>query len=388
MIFAVNRQIVRAWLVLVLVATGIWTGQASAEDAVSLFPVRSSEAEAIRYGYVDAEGQVVIDFRFVSAGRFSEGLAVVAPPSDGGPADRRFGVINMAGQWVVEPEYLRIGEFEDGIAWAMLAGAERPQFVVLRRTQTGIQASEPIDGRPLSCSDGRIICAQRQPQGDRMVAVDRQGETVVATGDHGVQRIWPYSDGLARANTRDEQGRWASGYIDLSGRWVIQPQFPMAESFHEGLAAVVVDSGSIEHDEAGISVTDAGWGYIRRDGSVAIPGPFDEAGVFSEGFAAVEPMTGPDLYGYIDHDGRQRIAPRFIEAEPFREGLAAVVVQRHGKQLWAFVDHGGSWVIDPRFDEVESFDGGLARVETDNRSGLINREGRWIWIDGRGNVGG
>ncbi len=43
----------------------------------------------------------------------------------------------------------------------------------------------------------------------------------------------------------DANGRW--GFIDKTGRYVIQPQFSQADSFHEGLAPVMKESSNLTH---------------------------------------------------------------------------------------------------------------------------------------------
>ena len=50
-----------------------------------------------------------------------------------------------------------------------------------------------------------------------------------------------FSDGLARVCTGISYGQW--GYIDKTGKYVITPQFDYADDFHEGLANIVKGPG-------------------------------------------------------------------------------------------------------------------------------------------------
>jgi hypothetical protein len=77
------------------------------------------------------------------------------------------------------------------------------------------------------------------------------------------------------------------GFIDKTGKVVIEPQFDGAESFSEGLAAVKV---------GGVNGNGGKYGYIDRMGKFAIALQFDEAASFSEGLAAVK--VG-NKWGYI-----------------------------------------------------------------------------------------
>ena len=62
------------------------------------------------------------------------------------------------------------------------------------------------------------------------------------------------------------------GFIDKSGKVVIEPQFDDVGAFIEGLAWVKKDGK---------------WGFIDKSGKVVIEPQFDGAGDFSEGLAWV-----------------------------------------------------------------------------------------------------
>ena len=63
------------------------------------------------------------------------------------------------------------------------------------------------------------------------------------------------------------------------------------------------------------------YGFIDKSGKVVIEPQFDGASNFSEGFACVEK---DDKWGFIDKNGKVVIEPQFDDAEPFSEGLAKV----------------------------------------------------------------
>ena len=90
------------------------------------------------------------------------------------------------------------------------------------------------------------------------------------------------------------------------------------------------------------------WGYIDRSGRIVINPQFEEAGDFSEGLARVK-MGGK--WGYIDRTGRFLINPQFEEAGDFSQGLARVKLG--GK--WGYVDRRGEIVISPQFSEASDF---------------------------------
>ena len=89
-----------------------------------------------------------------------------------------------------------------------------------------------------------------------------------------------------------DTGKW--GYIDKTGKIVIQPQFSYVEAFSDGLAAVKI------HDN-----DDEKWGYIDKTGKIVIQPQFSQAGTFSEGLATVLIENGTKKnYVMIDKTGK------------------------------------------------------------------------------------
>ena len=99
---------------------------------------------------------------------------------------------------------------------------------------------------------------------------------------------------------------------------------------------------------------------------------------YTDGLAAVQVGKTSDpagTWGYIDKQGRMAIPPAFREAESFQNGLAAV---QQG-ELWGYIDTRGEWVIKPRFTRATGFNAeGTALVELDERDVLVNRQGQIV----------
>lgn len=73
---------------------------------------------ALVYGYVDAQGKVVIEPCFAEASDFSEGLAAVRIQKTTGTfrMGDQWGYINRHGQWVIQLRFNEAGGFKDGLA--------------------------------------------------------------------------------------------------------------------------------------------------------------------------------------------------------------------------------------------------------------------------------
>ena len=93
------------------------------------------------------------------------------------------------------------------------------------------------------------------------------------------------------------------GYIDRTGKVVIEPQQRRSGRFHDGLATVRVGRK---------------WGFIDTTGAIAIEARFDYAGAFSGGHAPVEVA---DRWGLTDRHGDSTAEPRY-ERTSLRPGGA------------------------------------------------------------------
>jgi hypothetical protein len=175
----------------------------------------------------------------------------------------------------------------------------------------------------------------------------------------------------ARLRPVQQNGKW--GYIDVTGKIVIEPRFAWAEEFSEGLAAFENEDG--KH------------GYIDETGKVIIEPVFDNWTEFSEGLAAVSVNFE---WGYIDKTGTWVIQPQFAVGRPFSDGMALVGVPLNGKVTFppgpvkhVFIDKTGRVVIDSKDDILNgSFSEGFAAVQFITSKGpdevIIDKTGKVI----------
>jgi len=210
------------------------------------------------WGFMNREGNQVIPFDFTNAGRFSGGVAPVmighhnSQDEDGNwYSSARWGVIDQAGNTVVPFEYTWIGNFVEGVAIAF-----------------------PVDG-------------------DGVVLLDRSGTVIVPSGRY--TNIHDFSEGLAAvraAYTNGGEPAW--GFINRHGYSVINPRFNFVGAFSEGFAPVSI--GGWE-DVNGERINNERWGFIDREGNVVVPIEFHEVRAFSEGLAWVRQG---DLWGLLE----------------------------------------------------------------------------------------
>ncbi|MBS3030609.1 MAG: WG repeat-containing protein [Dolichospermum sp. DET50] len=180
------------------------------------------------------------------------------------------------------------------------------------------------------------------------------------------------------------------GYIDQTGRVVIQPQFDSADDFSEGMAVIRIGKKygyvdtmgellippqfdfTLDFSEGLAMVNiDNKYGYISKNGQLIIPPQFDDASDFYEGLTMVEI---DNKYGYIGKNGQFVIPPQFDDAWDFCESLARIKIDNK----YGYIGKSGQFVIPPQFDDACSFYEGLARIKIDNKYGYIGKSGQFI----------
>jgi hypothetical protein len=209
---------------------------------------------------------------------------------------------------------------------------------------------------------------------DRHGFIDENGNVKFMLPEE-VYTIFAFSEGLAVAGKRvtDTNGRW--GFIDETGKYVIDAKFVMVKPFSEGLAAVVFK----DNENAYRTV-----GYIDQSGRMVIPPQFSgedlsERG-FSEGLAAVKVYKdGKGKWGYIDKSGKVVIEPQFAAAGPFSQERAMVGIAEPSWTIdykWGFIDTEGRWIAKPQYKSAGEFSEGLASVLMNDKVGFIDLRGQ------------
>ena len=136
------------------------------------------------WGYINKEGEMVVEPKFHGAGNFHEGLAVVK-------VEWARGYIDREGNYVVEPKYQYAGPFQDGKARVMLDDV----WEYIDREGKSIGEAEPV----------------------------RMEEDSV-----------PLEEPVPTAKGKK------FGYAEGDGKFVIKPSFIQAKPFSEDRAAVLV----------------------------------------------------------------------------------------------------------------------------------------------------
>ncbi|MFI7073968.1 WG repeat-containing protein [Micromonospora sediminicola] len=211
------------------------------------YPVPTFDEEQQLWGYADADGELVVAYRYAEAQPFHEGLAWVRRPEAS-----RWALIDGTGAALIEANngYRAVGPFSEGLSWVSMDGKGRWMAV----DQMNIVKIPPgyEEARPFRNG----LAAVRQNGG--WGAVDRTGAVVVPTRYHGLGTSLAdgrhldgfTSDGLAVVELAGRRG-----VVDRGGRVVVAPAYPTL----------------VVHPVAFLVTTESGrWGALDRRGEPLI----------------------------------------------------------------------------------------------------------------------
>jgi len=244
-------------------------------------PIRAARWDP--WGFLDANGSVVVQPRFRNVEDYSEGLSLVDDGNSMSFIDRqgrtafrlpdnvqnadsfscgramvvvgtrrpkpaeddvsemgmpewsnlRTGFISPEGSMVIKPVYTAAGSFTEGLA-----------PVSMTKDARFTSCEDEIDGLPAFSAGGKS---------QKWGFIDTTGKLVIPMKFTWVSQ---FSDGLARVY---DKGKW--GFIDKTGAFVIPPRYEWVKSFKNGIAFAVLDGMIILIDRQGKTIVNTGSGY-------------------------------------------------------------------------------------------------------------------------------
>lgn len=327
-----------------------------------LAPVCKNE----KWGYIDNEGNVVIDFQYDAAAPFSEGMAMVAKYE-------KTGFIDTTGNLVIDCKYEDAGDegFQDGVVrvykdgeWGVIDKEENiivsfGKYFRIREFKNGIAQVEGEIRRDWSSESGYI---------------DTKGNEIISLSLDNLGLKYFCEDlavkSTAKYNSSNSIGETKYGYVNSKQNVVIDPKYKVAGDFSEGLAYVSEDGEN--------------YGFIDKEGNLVIDYQFKLAQNFSNGYAMV--ANEDKKCGVIDTKGNLVVDYQYGYISNFSEGFACVINDINDENAkCGFINTKGELVIDMVYDakgtsliKYGAFSDGLAAVCKNGKWGYINYDGKVI----------
>jgi hypothetical protein len=266
-----------------------------------------------KYSLIDKQGKTVAEIPYRVLGDFHDGLATVqrarSTDANGNTVPSAYGYINRDGKVVIEPRFMPAGPFPDDGKGLAVGGLNREWVyfdktgnIILRVSMEGKDRADAFHDGLLRWKEG-FYWGYRNASGewaipakfddvtdfkDGLARVEREGKWLwIDTAGNTVEapareRIGKTSEGLTLFREGDRLG-----YLKADG----SPAFPFrkygeARDFSCGMARVKVDGR---------------YGFLDAAGNLKIPNVYASAGDFENCLAMV---LSKDGWAYIDPEGK------------------------------------------------------------------------------------
>ncbi len=269
---------------------------------------RAGTANGQRF-FTDNEGKKLFDgATFYNAHEFSGNYCPVSKMVNG---LELYGVINIKGKMVIEPAYSTIENdyFRTGYFKVGKKADNKYQFGIV--DSVGKLAIPPLYTDLKTVNNG-VVRAQIKYTKWGLLSINNETLTPFS-----YDYIGPWSDGLARVSI-DKNYKSNYGYIDQSGKVVIECQYAVATNFENGIALV----------QKGKKI-----GFINSKNETAIDFLFDD---YKEIVDVVKDAGSTS--GFSESN------KRFMMEEGY------IVVSKNGK--WGYIDAKGVEVIPFEYDQI------------------------------------
>lgn len=266
--------------------------------------------------FLDNKGNEL--FRSSSFGRFHDGLATSRQGD-------LIGFVDKTGKMVIPAKYDYTGDFSDGLCWVTSpqSGSLIGFIDTTGKLVVPFQYEWPSERQPADFHEG-LCPVMVDPDHEYFGYIDTTGKRAfpgIYFGDVD------FSEGLACVSEiikTDGENIVKIGYIDTTGKMVINLPEDNGGPFHGGVAPVRTPGGAIYFiDKTGKQVFELDKRYKTVEH-------------YGEGTWIV--WDGENM-GYIDNTGKTIVPCRYYAYKPFSEGLAAVRESKDGR--WGFVDKKG-----------------------------------------------
>ncbi|HEX2944844.1 MAG TPA: WG repeat-containing protein [Clostridia bacterium] len=225
--------------------------------------------------------------------------------------------------------------------------------------------------------------------------IDSTGKFVIEPLFSQVERF--QDNGLAIAGKDDKYG-----IIDVTGRFIAEPVYDYINNYSEGLAIAYDQKGSVVLDESGRALSDKYsyigsyknkraiyqtkskdgtliYGYLDETGKPVIKAAYQNATDFEGGRASV--MISEQQYALIDLSGNTIKTFNYTYVGRISDGM--MEFRKIGNDKSGYLDINGNIVIQPAFSYAGAFEEGIATASIrdasdNNRYGLIDRTGRFV----------
>ena len=315
---------------------------------VYLFPAEFKDIGGGKWGYINEKGTFVLPPKYEMARDFQEnGLAIIQ-------LNNLTGIINTDGYFIVKPKYETISPFSEGRATAI----DDEGFKVL--DESGKEITSKAYSFIGDYQEGRAAAANTKEHGEYLYGyLNRRGNEVIPLSYESAS---DFQDG--KALVKMKEGSYA--LIDLTGKVLNSYSYPFVDDYGEGMLAFRKSN-------------DGKWGYMDESGKVLIEPKYMGTQRFAEEKAIVN--VDHNHYGLIDKHGKYIIKPQYsslinLGENRYALGKAQDPERPYLFQKYAIADSTGHIYTGFIYNGVSKYKDGIASAYNDELTFFIDKRGQ------------
>lgn len=332
------------------------------------------DADTELWGYIDVHGKTVIKPQFMEAGSFINGSTAVKEPEGG------FGIIDRRGKFIVEPIYRAISYFKEGFARA--EDMETGEYWLLN--EEGEKVFGPYKGAYLF-HNGKALVNETEKNRDWFF-IDKKGKKYPFNEEVQIVMAKWYGDDFWTENAYLD---FSEGYPEIiNDNYVavnekgeaISPEYKFLDSFDKnGYALATIQEGEDEF-----------YGIVDKQYNWVIEPEYSYLYNFQYGYAIAKKKEWKeggradyivmDLKGNVVFTDWKEDEIMLYPASLSKGNPLPAYTEKNDVWKMGYIDWDHSILIPFKYDDAYAFaeDGSYAVVEKNGLYGVIDKKGNWI----------
>lgn len=301
------------------------------------------------FGFLDTKGQIAIEAnKYSQVGDFKNGMAWVIEKG-------KYGAINTKGELLIAPKFRKIENFYGNVA---LAQEKEDWGLIDTKGNWIIKPSYKVHYSNQVYPEVQRLVLSDAPLED--ILLDFKGRKL--SGKY--EKISPFSENFAVVKKNNQYN-----FINLEGKEISSQSFQDLESFSEGLAVFTTKNGLK--------------GFIDTTGKIVIEPKYKSSTSFYKGFAKVK--DNQKTY-FIDYTGEEKKLPLNLNWKEEEIDVMNVRIPQKDKSYkivskngyFGLIDNKEIWICPAKYQSISEFSEGYAFVGATYFQGLLDLNGKSI----------
>ena len=290
------------------------------------------------YIFFDANFNQKIKLNLQSCSVFSNGLARVE-------MDSKYGYINFEGELVIDYQFYQSGNFDNGYAWVK---NNKSEFALIDKKGKIVvdyfYAEDILDFRKFPFRSNHAMIVSTNDKNIKQYDLLEKNASI----ENGQPAVFNEDafEGVRLFNNN-------TAIVKYLGKWHI---FDLEEAIIIGDAYDLITDDQLKYEElvepfqncdVAFAIRDGRAGIIDQKGKLIVDIQFDLFKPFSNGYASVGIKNGStELWGVIDVTGKFISELKYTNITNFYDSYACVCKKIAGNYRWAFINSKGDEVSD------------------------------------------